>query len=179
MVRPEQRGPLAEFVESDPVGICLSSWGPGKVQPAENGAEGQFVIRVDDFDFVMLKLGVDLTAEVWLDSSTSPGTARLESKGFKLVGPGLDDIAEMIDIRVSGRMRPSPADSALSSLTGDVAFEASGQLPPLLQGVPESVLRAAARLVSESLISAAADRFSKAVPASYSKWGREARATTG
>jgi len=169
MVRPESAGSLAEFVASDPGAIVMSSWGAGRVRPSDT--PGEYVISLEDFDFVMLRIGVEMTFAVTLNEETS--TAKLVSRGFRLIGPGLESIGEKIDIKVQGAMRPSPASSALCSLTGDVRFEASGEVPKLLQGVPEPALRAAANAVSKSLISAASERFSSNVPAAYSKWAKD------
>eukprot|EP00966_Prymnesium_polylepis_P145549 3361530-Prymnesium_polylepis.2 len=157
MVKPETAGTLYEFVTSDPAAIVSSAWGPGKVRPSET-TPGEFVIQLEDFDFVALRIQVELTMAVSLDKAT--GTARVESKGFKLIGPGLEGIGahrprdrphavvlhrtwdsdntpfvcwtragEQIDVKVAGAMRPSPPSSSLCSLTGDVRFLAAGQLP--------------------------------------------------
>jgi len=169
MVKPETAGTLYEFVTSDPAAIVSSAWGPGKVRPSET-TPGEFVIQLEDFDFVALRIQVELTMAVSLDKAT--GTARVESKGFKLIGPGLEGIGEQIDVKVAGAMRPSPPSSSLCSLTGDVRFLAAGQLPGVLRGAPEPALRAAANAVSASLIVAASKRFSVNVPAAYAEWAR-------
>jgi len=118
----------------------------------------------------VLKITTELTMAVSLDEST--GTARLVSKGFKLIGPGLEGIGDMIDISVRGAMRPSPPSSTLCSLTGDVRFKASGKMPSVLRAIPEPALRAAANAVSSSLINAATKRFSVNVPEAYAQWAR-------
>jgi len=168
MVRPETAGTLHEFITSDPGAIVISSWGPGQVRPTE--VPGEYAIRLQEFDFVALRIQVELAMVVSLDAES--GTARLKSNGFRLIGPGLESIGESIDVRVMGAMRPSPPSSSLCSLTGDVRFQASGAVPRILQGVPEPALRAAAQALSSSLISAASQRFSKNVPAAYREWAR-------
>ena len=170
MVKPEEAGTLYDFVTSDPAAIVSSSWGPGAVRPSET-TPGEFIIQLEDFDFVALRIQVELTMAVSLDEET--GTATLESKGFRLIGPGLAGIGEMIDVRVAGAMRPSPPSSSLCSLTGDVRFLAAGELPGVLRGVPEPALRAAARAVSSNLIVAASKLFSTNVPNAYAEWARE------
>lgn len=167
MIRPEAGGSLYEFVTSDPGSIVKAAWGPGSVK-ASPTRKGEFLITLEEFNFATLRIGVLLTMVVSLDAAS--GTARLESSGFQLVGPGLEQIGEMIDIRVQGAMRPSPQESRVCSLTGDVRFVASGQLPAALRGVPEPALRAAANAVSSSLISAASKRFSINVPNAYAQW---------
>ena len=89
MVKPEAAGTLYEFVTSDPAAIVSSSWGPGAVRPSDT-TPGEFIIQLEDFDFVALRIQVELTMAVSLDEES--GTARLESKGFKLIGPGLAGI---------------------------------------------------------------------------------------
>ena len=144
MVRPEAGGSLEEFICSDPESIVMSSWGAGRVTPT--GSPGEFIINLEEFDFVSLRIAVELTVAVELSGTT----AKLVSRGFRLIGPGLDAIGERINIQVQGAMRPSPPSSALCSLTGDVRFEASGELPALLAPIPEGALRAAANAVSLS-----------------------------
>lgn len=111
-----------------------------------------------------------------LDEQTT--TTSLESLGFRLIGPGLDSIAERIDVRVSGRLRPTAPDARLCALQGDVQFVASGELPPVLQAAPEAALRTAANAMSRSLINAAAERFGEKVPRAYAAWARERTAST-
>lgn len=121
------------------------------------------------FDFVALRFAVELRVRCTLDERTT--TASLESLGFRLIGPGgIEKLAESIDVQVKGRLTPSAPDARICALAGDVEFIASGALPPVLAAVPEPALRSAARAMSESLISAAAERFSKRVPAAYRKW---------
>ena len=72
-------------------------------------------------------------------------------------------------------MRASPPTSAISALTGNVQFRAVGDVPALLQSTPDPALRAATRVISESLINAASKRFDELVPAAYREWGAEER----
>lgn len=169
LVKPESAGTFSDFVATNAEEIMLSSWGAGKVQRID-GRAGEFIVEVDEFDFVVLKVGVELTIRVSRDPKSN--TVRIDSRGFRLVGPGLERIGELIDIRVSGWMRPSPPQSALCSLTGHVEFEASGAKPGILQSVPPSATQAAARAVSEALINAAAERFDSKVPAAYAAWAQ-------
>ena len=106
MVKPETAGSLYEFVTSDPAAIVSSAWGPGKVRPSET-TPGEFVIQLEDFDFVALRIQVELTMAVSLDKAT--GTARLESKGFQLIGPGLEGI---------GAHRPRDGPHAIACAAG-------------------------------------------------------------
>lgn len=48
---------------------------------------------MEEFDFVALRIGVQLIMAVSLDKAT--GTARLDSKGFRLIGPGLSGIGTL------------------------------------------------------------------------------------
>lgn len=166
MVKPETAGSLQEFIGSSSDRIVMSSWDPGSV--VDNG-NGEFTIAVEEFDFVVLRFAVELQVRCTLDQRTT--TASLESLGFKMIGPGgVDKLAESIDVRVKGALTPSAPDARICALAGDVEFIASGALPPVLAAVPEPALRAAARAMSESLIGAAAERFSKRVPAAYQRW---------
>jgi hypothetical protein len=124
------------------------------------------------FDFVALRFAVELRARCTLDEATT--TARLESLGFRMIGPGIERIAEAIDVTVTGALRPSAPDARICALSGDVSFVASGEVPSVLRGAPEPALRAAARAMSESLIGAAQERFGKRVPKAYAAWA-EAR----
>lgn len=170
MVRPEASGSLQEFIVGSTDAIVMSSWDAGKVTRVQ-GTDDEFIINVEDFDFVTLRFAVELRVRCGLDPSTN--TATLESLGFRLIGFGLDDIADQIDVRVKGKLRPSAPDARICSLSGDVEFVASGKLPPILRAAPDPALRAASRAMSQSLISAAAERFSSRVPMAYAKWAAQ------
>lgn len=174
MVKPEAGGSLHEFIGSSSDTIVMSSWAPGQVTPVE-GTTDEFLIAVEEFNFVALKFAVELRARCSLDEGTT--TARLNSLGFKLIGPGLERVAEAIDVTVSGALRPSPPDARICALSGDVSFVASGALPGVLRAAPEPAIRAAARAMSETLIGAAQERFGERVPKAYAKWA-QARAAS-
>mmetsp|Transcript_8158 Transcript_8158/g.17860 ORF Transcript_8158/g.17860 Transcript_8158/m.17860 type:complete len:246 (+) Transcript_8158:362-1099(+) len=168
VIRPEASGTLHEYVTKNAKRIALSSWPADKVTDL---GDGMFVIKVEEFDFLALKVGVSLRARVWLDEKTS--TAHFESLGFDI--SGLESImsTEGFDVTVKGWMRPSPPQSSLCALTGNVEFTASGKVPGLVRGTPEQALRAATRVISESLIGAASTRFDERVPAAYRKWAAD------
>lgn len=167
MVRPEAGGALQDFIGSSSDMIVMSSWGAGQVTRCE-GTDNEFTIAVEEFDFVALKFAVELRVRCTLDARST--TAKLESLGFRLIGPGLERIADSIDVRVNGALTPSKPDARICGLSGDVEFIAEGTLPPVLRAAPEPALRAASRAMSESLIGAAQVRFSKRVPEAYRKW---------
>ena len=169
MVKPEAAGSLQDFIGSSSDVIVMSSWDEGKVRRIE-GTEDEYLISVEEFDFVALRFAVELHVRCTLDKTTT--TAKLESLGFRMIGTGLDNIADAINVRVTGALRPSAPDSRICALSGDVSFVASGALPPVLRAAPEPALRAAANLMSQSLIGAAQDRFGKRVPKAYEKWAR-------
>ena len=150
---------------------CAMVGPPAPLQAVLSRAASLSRRRVEEFDFVALKFAVELHVRCMLDERTT--TTSLESLGFRLIGPGLDSIAEGIDVRVRGRLRPTAPGARLCALQGDVQFVASGELPPVLQAAPEPALRAAANAMSRSLINAAAERFGEKVPRAYATWARE------
>ena len=89
-------------------------------------------MRASQFDFVALRFAVELRARCTLDDATT--TARLESLGFRMIGPGIERIAEAIDVTVTGALRPSAPDARICALSGDVSFVASGEVPSVLRG---------------------------------------------
>lgn len=172
LVKPEEGGSLQEFIGSSAAAIVMSSWDPGQVTRIEGTEPAEFLINVEEFDFVALRFAVELRARCDVLQRGGSTTATLDSLGFRLIGPGLDSIADAIDVKVSGKLTPSPPDARICGLAGDVSFEASGALPPILRAAPEPALRAASRAMSEALIGAASERFSKKVPAAYAKWAK-------
>ena len=102
MVKPEAGGSLQEFIGSRADAIVMSSWEPGQVSRVD-GTDDEYVINVEEFNFVVLKFSVELRARCTLDKRTT--TATLESLGFRLIGPGMERIADVIDIRVIGKLR--------------------------------------------------------------------------
>ena len=170
LVKPETGGSLQEFIGSRKDAIVMSSWDAGQVKLVD-GTDNEFLINVEEFDFVALRFAVELKARCTLDEATT--TAHLDSLGFRMIGPGgIERIAELIDVTVSGSLRPSSPDARICALSGDVSFVASGALPPILQAVPEPAIRAAARAMSESLIGAAQERFGQRVPKAYASWAK-------
>lgn len=168
-VKPEEGGSLQEFISSNSDAIVMSSWDAGQVQRVE-GQDNEFLIAVEEFDFVALRFAVELRARCTLDEQTC--TARLDSLGFRMIGPGMERVGDAIDVTVTGALRPSAPDARLCALSGDVSFVASGDIPGVLRAAPEAALRAAARAMSESLISAAQERFNKRVPMAYARWAQ-------
>ena len=166
LVKPEVSGTLQEFIGSSAASIVESSWDAGQVKRIDDTDE--FLINVEEFDFVVLKVAVELRVCCTLDARTT--TAKHESLGFRLIGPGLDQIADTIDVRVAGALTPTPPESRICALAGDVEFFAEGALPAVLASAPDPALRAAARAMSESLIGAAQERFAKRVPDAYRRW---------
>ena len=172
MVKPEEGGSLQEFISSRSGEIMMSSWDAGQVRRVD-GTDDEFLIDVEEFDFIALRFAVELRARCSLDAATT--TATLQSLGFRMIGPGVERLADAIDITVRGALRPSAPGARLCALSGDVSFVASGELPSVLRGAPEGALRAAARAMSESLIGAAQDRFGKRVPSAYASWAKGRR----
>lgn len=67
-------------------------WPSGSAIERELWFAGEFLIEVENIDFVALQIRVLLTFAVSLDERT--GTAKLESKGFELIGPGLEGVGK-------------------------------------------------------------------------------------
>ena len=172
LVKPEEGGSLQDFITSSSDAIVMSSWDAGQVKRIDD--TNDFLISVEEFDFVVLRFAVELRARCTLDEATN--TAKLDSLGFRMIGPGVDRIAELIDVRVTGALRPSAPDARICSLSGDISFIASGAMPDVLKLAPEPAIRAAAQAMSESLIGAAQERFNKRVPAAYARWAAESKA---
>lgn len=129
-VRPEEGGSLQEFLGSRSDAIVMSSWDAGQVTRVE-GTTNEFLISVEEFDFVALRFAVELHARCTVDEETT--TARLDSLGFRLIGPGLERVADAIDVSVTGALRPSAPGARLCALSGDVSFVASGEVPAVLR----------------------------------------------
>ena len=171
MVKPEEGGSLQEFIGSNSDALVISSWDPDQVERVPDTDPPEFVIQVEEFDFVALKFAVELRARCSLDAATT--TAKLDSLGFRMIGPGMAKVQEAIDVTVSGKLRPSAPDARICALSGDVMFTATGALPSVLRPAPEAAIRAAARAMSESLIKAAQERFNQRVPKAYAKWAAQ------
>ena len=170
MVKPEAEGSLQDFVASSSDVMVMSSWDAGQVRRVE-GEDDIYCIKVEEFNFVALRFEVELTVRCTLDERTT--TASLESLGFRLIGPGLERLADVIDVTVSGKLRPTAPEARICALNGYVEFVASGELPEVLRPVPEAAIQAAAKQMSELLIRAAAERFGERVPKAYAKWARD------
>ena len=81
MVKPEKRGSLHQFVKENAQNIVLASW--PKNQLSEEGG-GSFLINMDAFDFLSIKVRVSMRATVTYDAASS--TARFESSDFIIQG---------------------------------------------------------------------------------------------
>ena len=66
---------------------------------------------VEEFDFVALRFAVELRARCTLDEATN--TARLDSLGFRMIGPGVERIADKIDVKVHHHELPPSETSSV------------------------------------------------------------------
>ena len=113
MVKPEAEGSLQDFVASSSDVMVMSSWDAGQVRRVE-GEDDIYCIKVEEFNFVALRFEVELTVQCTLDERTT--TASLESLGFRLIGPGLERLADVIDVTVSGKLRPTAPEAKSCSM---------------------------------------------------------------
>ena len=176
MVKPEPGGTLQEFILSNADAMVVSSWDAGQVRRVE-GEESTFFINVEEFNFLVLKIAVELKAKCSLDEATA--TAKLESLGFRLLTSrsGLESVLNSIEVKVRGALTPTAPDARICALNGRVESVATGKLPSVLRGAPEGALRAATRAMSELIMAAATERFSQRVPKAYATWARQREAS--
>jgi len=115
--------------------------------------------------FVTIQLAPTVDVKMWTDSDDSASasasaspvavapTFRLHSIGFDpnvqiLPGIGLDASSLGITIEVCGELRPTPDGKGV---TGKIGFQSSGELPPPMRILPESVLKAAGATISSTV----------------------------
>ena len=62
MVKPEAGGSLQEFIGSRADAIVMSSWEPGQVSRVD-GTDDEYLINVEEFNFVVLKFSESLNLQ--------------------------------------------------------------------------------------------------------------------
>jgi Protein of unknown function (DUF1997) len=155
---------VTQLPQSDPVaiaawlresrGIALSIWDPKLMQDM-----GSNVYRLQ----IMTLQFVTITLAPWVDveMTTINNSAKEEQPEFILqsvsfdpniqVLPGLRINAESLGIviEVAGLLRPGVDGT---SVTGGIAFQTSGQLPPPMRLLPDPILQAASDSINNTIV---------------------------
>ena len=140
---------VAEWLR-DERGMALSIWDPELIRERGNNI---YRLQVMSLQFVTLQLApwVDVQMKTVANQNNEP-VFTLQSVSFDpnlQVLPGMRINADSLGIviEVAGQMRPSPV-----GVTGTIAFQTTGSLPPPMRLLPEPALKAASDSINRTIV---------------------------
>lgn len=148
--------------------LALSIWDPKLIQEQESG-DNVYRLQTMNLQFVTLTLApwVDMQMMTVLENKQPVFT--LQSIAFDpniQVLPGMRINAEALGIviEVAGLLRPSTDGK---SVTGAIAFQTTGELPPPMRLLPEPALKAASDAINDTVVKFAIQSFQKGAKENY------------
>jgi hypothetical protein len=170
---------IAEWL-SDERGIALSIWDEKMMKEI---GDSVYQLQTMNLQFVTIKLAPTVEMKMktsYVNDDSSLPVFQLQSVGFNpniQVLPGISMTAEQlgIEIVVAGELRPSKDGMGV---TGRIAFETSGNLPPPLRILPEQVLMSATDTIDQTIVDFAIKSFQKGALAKYQEFRRKKQQPT-
>jgi hypothetical protein len=132
-----------------------------------------YELKLMKLQFVTILLQPTVETRMWVrENNNGMPMFFLQSVGFDpnlqvLPGVGLDAKSLGIVIEVVGQLAPT-ADG--KGVEGKIAYQTSGKLPPALRVLPESALKGAADLISNTVIQFVSQSFQKGAIDNYQKF---------
>lgn len=149
--------------------LALSIWDPKLMKEMGNNV---FRLEVMTLQFVTLQLApwVDVQMKTVLDEKHAQPVFTLQSVSFDpnvqvLPGLRIDADALGIVIEVAGTMRRSG-----QGVTGTIAFQTTGMLPPPLRILPEPALKAASDTINQTVVNFAVRSFQNGAKKNYKEF---------
>jgi len=153
----------------DERGLALSIWDPKLIKEMDNNV---FRLEVMTLQFVTLQLApwVDIQMKTVLDEKQQQPVFTLQSVSFDpnvqlLPGMRINAEALGIVIEVAGQMRRSG-----QGVTGTIAFQTTGKLPPPLRILPEPALKAASDTINQTVVKFAIRSFQNGAKKNYKEF---------
>jgi Protein of unknown function (DUF1997) len=169
--QPVRSDSIIEWLK-DERGIALSIWDPKLTSDKGNSV---YRLQTMPLQFVTLQVRpwVDVQMKTILDKTGNP-VFTVQSIDFDpniQILPGMQISAKAlgISIEVAGQLRPS-ADG--KSVTGSIAFQTTGNLPPPLRILPNEVLKAAADGIDSTVANFAKANFQEGAKANFKQFLR-------
>jgi hypothetical protein len=148
--------------------LALSIWDKNLMKEMGNSV---YRLQVMTLQFVTLQLSpwVDVQMKTTIDPATQQPVFTLQSVDFDpniqiLPGMRISAASLGIIIEVAGELRPS-ADG--KGVTGGIAFQTTGNLPPPMRILPEPVLKAASDAINQTVVNFAVQNFQKGATEMY------------
>lgn len=148
--------------------LALSIWDENLMQ--ERG-DSVYRLQVMTLQFVTLQLApwVDVQMKTTVDPVSQQPVFTVQSVGYDpniQLLPGMRISADTlgIEIEVAGELRPS-ADG--KGVTGGIAFQTTGLLPPPMRILPEQVLKAASDAINQTIVNFAIASFQEGATSKY------------
>jgi len=156
---------VSEWLQ-DERGMALSIWDPALTKDL---GSNMYRLQIMKLQFVTLQLApwVDVQMKTVMTKNDNKPLFTLQSISFDpnvQILPGMRINAESLGIviEVAGQMRPSQ-----SGVTGTIAFQTSGQLPPPLRVLPEAALKKASDTINQTIVNFAVRSFQKGAKKNY------------
>lgn len=158
---------------SDERRVALSIWDPQLI--TELG-KSVYQLQVMQLQFVTITLAPTVDVKMWttVDSSDLPSFS-LQSISFDpnlqiLPGIGVNADSLGIVIEVVGDLRPTQDGMGV---TGKIAFESGGELPPPMRLLPEPALKAASDTICDTVTQFAIQSFQQGAIAKYKEYAAQ------
>ena len=168
---PNQHETIQRWL-SDERRVALSIWDEKLIREL---GDSVFRMQIMTLQFVTIQLKPSVDVKMWThhDDETEGGPVfRLQSGSFDpniSILPGIGVSAESlgITIEVVGELRGT-ADGR--GVTGKIAFQSGGLLPPPMRLLPEPVLKAASDTINETVAQFAIQSFQRGAMAKYKEF---------
>lgn len=154
---------------SDERRVALSLWDPSLLSERGNAV---YQLQVMQLQFVTMTLAPTVDVKMWTDNEENLPVFSLQSIAFDpnlqlLPGLGVKADSLGIVIEVVGDLRPTLDGKGV---TGKIAFETGGELPPPMRLLPEPALKAASDVICDTVTKFAIQSFQKGATDKYNEY---------
>lgn len=155
---------------SDERRVAKSIWDPNLISERGNS---MYTLQVMQLQFVTMTLAPTVDVKMWISSSDSSlPVFELQSLSYNpnlqlLPGVGINTDSLGIVIHVVGNL--SPTNDGLG-VSGKIAFESGGELPPPMRVLPEQVLKGASDAICDTVTKFAVQSFQRGAIANYKEF---------
>lgn len=157
---------------SDERRVALSIWDPSLIQEQGNSV---YQLQVMQLQFVTITLAPTVDVKMWTNKNNGLPVFSLQSISFDpnlQILPGMSVNADSLGIviEVVGNLRPTEDGKGV---TGKIAFQSSGELPPPMRLLPEPVVKAASDTICDTVTKFAIQSFQQGAIAKYKEYAAQ------
>ena len=154
--------------------IATSIWDEKLIR---SKGDSVYELKLMQLQFVTITLQPSVDVKMWTETNPTTGepTFKLQSVGFEpnlqvLPGMNMDSQAFGILIEVAGELQPTKDGKGV---TGKIAFQTSGALPPPMRLLPQPVLKATSDTINQTITQFAIQSFQRGATAKFKEFQSE------